>query len=245
MPMAPSPMKNAFSRKRSHREALEPHGVKNYSPNSKTGEPPAKRTQKSTGTAKTYTTQVQRVSVKKKKTTYLVRLQLSSICKVVVIVAETIQDSFSVKPEAGFTYLPVGFREIKEKCRDECIRQNKLYYVVNVSDTILNPLEYYTDLILNRCFLEAMPKSSTKAPSLEIYTASDGTFQQTLRLPCAVTRIYSLWSKSMRSEIHCRHRAKYLQSLSPMPTSVISSKTFSQASQTTKPRVLRIMLFKG
>jgi hypothetical protein len=85
MAMAPSHLQSAFSRKRDHREAFQPHGLKNYSPNSKTVEPPAKRTQKSTGAANTYTTQVQRVSVKKRKTTYLVRLDLPSVCEVVVV----------------------------------------------------------------------------------------------------------------------------------------------------------------
>ena len=87
--------------------------------------PRAKRASRPAGAS--YTVEVQRVLIKKKKTTYLVRPSAT-----IPRQAKQLQECFSLSPPAGYAYLPVGFRHVKQLCRDECLRLGKLYYVVSV-----------------------------------------------------------------------------------------------------------------
>ena len=86
MAMAPANLQaiSHMGHKRSHHDAFERSGLQSHSSTNIPVESPAKRKQKAQGAANTYTVQVQRVSVKKKKTTYLVRWALHLIGRVVV-----------------------------------------------------------------------------------------------------------------------------------------------------------------
>ena len=78
---------------------------------------------------KHYSVEVQRVSIKKKKHTYEVRHQVSVLKGFSLTF---VQDSYSEKAPKGYHYLPVGYRRIKEFCREQCLKYDRIYYVVSV-----------------------------------------------------------------------------------------------------------------
>jgi hypothetical protein len=86
MAMAPANLQDAsnMAHKRSHHDAFERGALQSHSSTNIPVESPAKRKQKAQGAANTYTVQVQRVFVKKKKTTYLVRWALLLTDRIVV-----------------------------------------------------------------------------------------------------------------------------------------------------------------